>query len=148
MDRIDRKIIAQLQRDASIANSELADRVGLAPSSCLRRVRRLKDEGVIQRIVAITDGSRLGRGLKAVVTVEFSDHAASIRDDWADSLLDEPEVTQVYFVSGRTDAVVVLSFGRMEEFPDLSRRLFAERPEIQKFETMFVLKQHKFEPGH
>ena len=82
MDRIDRKILNQLQKDASIANNDLADLVGLAPSSCLRRVRQLKQKGVITGVIALTDPKRMGRPLKAIVTVKLADHGVTARKQW------------------------------------------------------------------
>jgi len=74
MDRIDRKILNLMQRDASRTNADIADEVGLSPSTCLRRVQRLRKTGVIEKIVAILNPSRAGRGIKALVTVELKLH--------------------------------------------------------------------------
>ena len=74
MDRIDRKLLNLMQRDASRTNVDMADEVGLSPSSCLRRIRRLRKEGIIDRIVAILNSARSGRVIKALVTVELKLH--------------------------------------------------------------------------
>ncbi len=144
MDRIDRKILALLQEDASIANNDLADRVGLAPSSCLRRVRQLKADGTITRTIALTDPKKMGRALKAIITVKLADHGKAARRDWLYDLDDEDAVSQVYSVSGETDVVVALSLADMDEFQDLSERLFSDNQNVVQFTTMFVLEQHKF----
>ena len=81
MDRIDRKILSILQQDASIANNDLAGRVALAPSSCLRRVRRLKADGIITRTIVLTDPKKIGRALKAIITVRLADHGKAARRD-------------------------------------------------------------------
>ncbi|CAN0589621.1 unnamed protein product, partial [Ectocarpus sp. 12 AP-2014] len=74
MDQLDRKILNLLQRDASRSNVSVAEEVGLSPSSCLRRVRRLHTTGIIDRTVAILNPAKTGRGLKALVTVELKLH--------------------------------------------------------------------------
>jgi len=74
MDRIDRKLLNLLQNDASRTNVDMADEVGLSPSSCLRRLQRLRKSGVIDRIVAILNPAKAGRVLKALVTVELKLH--------------------------------------------------------------------------
>ena len=74
MDRIDKRLLNLLQDDASRTNAELADLVGLSPSSCLRRIRRLKDAGIIDRVVALLSPAKAGRGLKAIVTIELERH--------------------------------------------------------------------------
>lgn len=145
MDRIDLKILAILQEDASIANNDLADRVGLAPSSCLRRVRQLKARGIITRTIALTDPKKVGRALKAIITVRLADHGKTARRGWLGDLDDEKAVSQVYSVSGETDVVVVLNLADMDEFQDLSERLLSDNQNVIQFTTMFVLEQHKFE---
>ncbi len=145
MDRIDRKILALLQEDASIPNNDLADRVGLAPSSCLRRVRQLKAEGIISRTIVLTDPKKMGRALKAIITVRLADHGKAARRDWLGDLDCEEAVSQVYSVSGETDVVVMLNLTDMDEFQDLSERLFSDNHNVIQFTTMFVLEQHKFE---
>ena len=69
MDALDRKILAQLQRDASLTNAQLSEKVALSPSSCLRRVKRLKADGMIDTVVALCNPAALGRGLTAIVEV-------------------------------------------------------------------------------
>jgi len=144
MDRIDRKILDQLQKDASIANNDLADLVGLAPSSCLRRVRQLKAAGVITRTIALTDPEKMGRNLKAIVTIKLADHGASAREKWMRHLNDEPVISQIYTVSGETDVVVILILRHMREFKEISQRLFSEDENVIQFQSLFVLEEHKF----
>lgn len=148
MDQIDRNILNYLQRDASIRNVDLANRVGLAPSSCLRRVRNLRKEGIITGSVVLTDGEKMGRNVKAIVSVKFLDHRNDALNDWLVSLALERAVSQVYSVSGETDAVVFLTLANMKEFQELSQRLFAGNPNVAQFVTQFVLEQHKFELAH
>lgn len=145
MDQIDRKILNYLQRDASIRNVDLADRVGLAPSSCLRRVRNLWKEGIISGSVVLTDSEKMGRNVKCIVSVKLFDHGNDARENWLALLGQESAVSQVYSVSGETDAVVFLSLANMKEFQELSQVLFAGNPNVIQFVTQFVLEEHKFE---
>lgn len=145
MDHIDKNILALLQKDASIANNDLADLVGLAPSSCLRRVRRLKADGIITRTIALTDPKKMGRALKAIVTVKLADHGKTARRDWLADLDQEMAVSEVYSVSGETDVVVMLSLTGMDEFQQLSERAFSDNENVVQFTTMFVLEQHKLD---
>jgi DNA-binding Lrp family transcriptional regulator len=145
MDRIDRKILSELQKDASIANNDLADRVGLAPSSCLRRVRSLKEKGVITGVIALTDPKKMNRPLKAIVTVKLADHGVSARKQWLSDMNKEPAISQIYSVSGETDTVVFMNLADMEEFQALSQTLFAEDDNVLQYQSLFVLEQHKFD---
>ncbi len=145
MDRIDRKILDYLQKDASIANSELASRVGLSPSSCLRRVRRLKATGIITKTIALTDPEKMGRNVKAIVTVKLADHSITARKDWLLQLKDEKAVSQVYSVSGETDVVIILTLMHMREFQEISQHLFSDNKNVIQFQSLFVLEECKFD---
>lgn len=145
MDRIDRNILNHLQKDASIANNDLADKVGLAPSSCLRRVRRLKANGTIAKTIALMDPKKMGRDLKAVVTIKLADHGKAAREGWILQLKGERAVSQVYMVSGETDVVVVLMLADMGEFQNVSQYLFSEDENVLQFQTLFVLEELKFD---
>lgn len=143
MDRIDRKLLALLQEDASRTNVELADLVALSPSSCLRRIRRLKDAGVIERIVAVLDPAKAGRTLKAVVTVELERHGEQYMREFLGQAVREQAVMQAYGVSGQTDVVLMLRMADMEEFDALCERLFHERSNVARYYTMFAIRTAK-----
>src|SRR5262245_16928002 len=74
LDELDRRILTELQRDAGITNQELADRVGLSPSPCLRRVKALEDAGVLQKRVALLDRKQLGLTLTALIQISMDRH--------------------------------------------------------------------------
>ena len=143
MDRIDRRLLNLLQDDASRTNAQLAELVGLSPSSCLRRIRRLKDAGIIDRVVALLVPARTGRGLKAIVTVELERHGEQHLRQFLDLVIREPAVTQAYSVSGSTDAVLMLRLMDMDEFDTLCERLFRDRTNVARYYTMFVIRTAK-----
>jgi DNA-binding Lrp family transcriptional regulator len=143
MDKIDRKLLNLLQDDASRTNAELADLVGLSPSSCLRRVRRLKKSGVINRVVALLSSAKTGRGMKAIVTVHLERHGEQYMRDFLDLAAQEPAVIQAYSVSGETDAVLMLRLTDMEEFDAMCERLFRGRSNVARYYTMFVIRTAK-----
>ena len=116
MDRIDRNILNLMQRDASRTNAELAEAVGLSPSTCLRRVRKLRAAGIIQRIVAVLNPARTGRVLKAMVTVELKLHGDQHMRRFLDLAVAEEAVAQAYAVTCETDVVLLLRLRDMEEF--------------------------------
>ncbi|MCW2305741.1 Lrp/AsnC family transcriptional regulator [Rhodobium gokarnense] len=145
MDRLDKKILNLLQRDASRTNVALAEEVGLSPSSCLRRVRRLGRSGIIARIVAILDPARAGRVLKALVTVELKLHGEQHMRRFLDLAVAEEAVAQAYAVTGEIDVVLVLRLKDMEEFDGLCDRLFRDRTNVARFYTMMVIRTAKDE---
>ena len=143
MDKIDRKLLNLLQDDASRTNAELAELVGLSPSSCLRRIRQLKQSGVISRVVALLAPAKAGRGMKAIVTVELERHGEQYVRDFLESAAQETAVTQAYSVSDQTDAVLMLRLTDMDEFDALCDRLFRERSNVARYYTMFVIRTAK-----
>jgi Lrp/AsnC family leucine-responsive transcriptional regulator len=145
MDRIDRKLLNLLQRDASRTNAAMADEVGLSPSSCLRRIRRLDQTGVIDRIVAILNPARTGRMLKALVTVELKLHGEQYMRQFLDLAIREHAVAQAYAVTGDVDVVLMLQLRDMEEFDALCDRLFRDQTNVARFVTMMVIRTAKNE---
>jgi Lrp/AsnC family transcriptional regulator, leucine-responsive regulatory protein len=143
MDRIDRRLLNLLQEDASRTNARLAEAVGLSPSSCLRRIRRLKSAGIIDRIVAVLRPAKAGRAMKAIVTVELERHGELPTRRFLELVAKEPAVIQAYSVSGETDAVLMLSLRDMEEFDALCERLFRSRSNVARYYTMFVIRTAK-----
>jgi Lrp/AsnC family transcriptional regulator, leucine-responsive regulatory protein len=143
MDRIDRKLLKLLQEDASRTNANLAAEVGLSPSSCLRRIRRLKSAGIIDRVVALLNPAKAGRGMKAIVTVELERHGEQHMRRFLELAVMEPAVIQAYSVSGSTDAVLMLRLTDMEEFDALCERLFRDRTNVARYYTMFVIRTAK-----
>jgi Lrp/AsnC family leucine-responsive transcriptional regulator len=145
MDRIDRKLLNLLQRDASRTNADMADEVGLSPSSCLRRIRRLGQTGIIDRIVAILNPAKSGRMLKALVTVELKLHGEQHMRRFLDLAISEEAVAQAYAVTGEVDVVLMLHLRDMEEFDALCDRLFRNRTNVARFFTMMVIRTAKNE---
>lgn len=145
MDRIDRKILNLMQRDASRTNADIAETVGLSPSTCLRRVQRLRKTGVIEKIVAILNPSRAGRGIKALVTVELKLHGEQHMRQCLNLAVQEDAVSHAYSVTGETDVVLMLRLVDMEEFDALCDRLFRDQTNVARFFTMMIIRTAKEE---
>lgn len=103
LDAIDRRIIAELQADARLSNVDLADRVGLSPSPCLRRVKRLEREGYIEGYRAALRRERIGLGFSVFIAVKIVDHANERALKFEKSINAMPEVIACHLVSGEAD---------------------------------------------
>lgn len=145
MDRIDRKLLNLLQQDASRTNVALADEVGLSPSSCLRRIQRLTKSGIIDRIVAVLNPAKAGRGIKALVSVELKLHGEPHMRRFLKAATAEEAVSHAYAVTGATDVVLMLRLRDMEEFEGLCDRLFADETNVARFFTMMIIRTAKEE---
>ena len=120
LDRVDLKLLSQLQRDASLSNLELADRVGLSPTPCARRVKRLVSAGFIERQVAVLNPEKLGYDLTAHVSISMDRHTPDRFESFEREIRELPEVVECAIVTGQ-DAdfllkAVVRDMRHYEEF--------------------------------
>jgi DNA-binding Lrp family transcriptional regulator len=145
LDRIDRQILHALQNDGRLSNKELAARVGLAPSSCLSRVKRLQDEGVLQGFHARVSPRALGIGLQAMIQVEFRAHSREIIERFRDEVLARREVLAVFYVAGRTDFLVHVGVADAEHLRALVMDAFTTGTDVRHVETNLIF-EHRADP--
>lgn len=138
LDRIDCEIVARLQNDARISNKELAGEVGLSPSSCLERVRRLHEAGVIRGHHADVDPAALGVGLEAMVSIQLARHSADVVDGFRRRSLARPEVVAVYYLAGGTDFLVHVAVRGPVHLRDLVLEAFSTRDDVARVETSLI----------
>jgi len=103
LDAMDRRILSELQREGRLTNQELADRVGLSPSPCLRRMRRLEETGVLVDYVALVDAVKVGLEITAFAQVALERQDAEHLDRFERSVADWPEVLECYLMTGNVD---------------------------------------------
>jgi DNA-binding Lrp family transcriptional regulator len=103
LDEIDRRILRTLQEDGRIQNVELAEKVGLSPSPCLRRVRLLEEAGVIERYVALLNASKIGVGLTVFVRVWLKSQDAKTVDKFTAEIQRIPEIVECHLMAGDSD---------------------------------------------
>ena len=135
LDRIDRELLAHLQKDARMSNKELAAAVSLAPSTCLQRVRRLRDTGVIRGAHAEVDPPCLGIALQAMVMVRLQNQSREVVESLHRSLLRRPEVLAIYEVAGRMDFHVHVGVRDTGHLRELTIDGLRSRPEVRQVET-------------
>ncbi|MBX2830247.1 MAG: Lrp/AsnC family transcriptional regulator [Rhodospirillales bacterium] len=147
LDPIDTKILRLLQDNADIPNAELADKIGLSPSACLRRVAKLRDTGVIRKTVAVIDPAHIGRPLSAVINLEFHRHGNRYRQDFIRKAGALDAVRQCYVVTGEVTGVLVLHMRDMTEYTELCETLFDVDDNIVWYRTYIVTEVLKDDPG-
>jgi DNA-binding Lrp family transcriptional regulator len=138
LDRIDFEILDHLQNDARLSNKELAARVALAPSSCLQRVRRLRETGVIQGYHAQVNPEALGIGLQAMVAVRLGQHSAAGVDGFFATISAHPAVVALYYLSGATDFLVHVAVKSVEDLRRLVADTISSRAGVVHVETSLV----------
>ncbi len=150
LDAIDLKLLDALQRDASATNQKLAAAVGISPPTCLRRVQRLWQEGLIERQVALLSPDRLaavlGHGLQAVVEISLDRQDAESLDAFEARVIADDAVQQCWRVSPGPDFVLVVAARDMPDYGALVQRLFTADANVRNVKAFFSLKRAKFEP--
>ncbi len=141
LDRIDRGLVAALQRDARISNKDLAASVGLAPSTCLERVRALRSRGVIAGFHAEVAREALGRGLEAILEIRVRPHSRRHVDAFWRAVLALPEVMEVFHVTGDADFLLHVGVADTEALRDFVLDRLTVRPEVSHVETHIVFGQ-------
>ena len=148
MDSIDLALLDQLQADASLTNQELAAKVHISPPTCLRRVKRLREAGVIEREVAIVDPQRLaavfGHGLQAVVEITLERQGDEEQQAFEARVIADAAVQQCYRVSPGPDFVLVVQAPDMPGYLALAQRLFTADANVRNVKAFFAVKRAKF----
>lgn len=145
LDDLDRRILNQLQHDASLTNQALAERVHASPPTCLRRVRRLTELGVIAKQVAILDPSKLGSTLTAIIEVTLDIQSAEHLQAFEETVLCEPAILQCYRVSTGPDFVLIAHVLDMPAYHALVHRALTAAANVRNVRTFFSVYRSKFD---
>ncbi|MEM7224199.1 MAG: Lrp/AsnC family transcriptional regulator [Pseudomonadota bacterium] len=139
MNRLDLKLLELVQQNNRLTAEELSDSVGLSPSACQRRLKRLREEGVIVADVSVVAPEALGRRLTMIVQVTLERERPDLIDTFKRSMIATPEVMQCFYVTGDADFVMILTVKDMKDYEDFTKRFFIENSNIQRFNTIVVM---------
>jgi Lrp/AsnC family transcriptional regulator, leucine-responsive regulatory protein len=145
-DAIDRRLLNLLQDDCSLTNQALAERAHISPPTCLRRVKRLQDAGLIERQIAILAADKFGAGLTAIVEISLEHQAAERQADFELRVREEAAVQQCYRVSPGPDFVLIVAVTDMPAYHALAHRLFTAQANVRNVRTFFSVNRSKFAP--
>lgn len=143
LDRIDLKILLCLQSNAKRTNQDLADEVGLSPSSCLQRVRRLEKSGFIDRYLTVVNLPKLCRNVTCIATVTMKQHSENDFDFFEKTVKNIPEVIECYTVSGSFDFVLKIVCSDMTRYLELNNELLNTGSNIENISTHVVMNENK-----
>ncbi len=144
LDKIDRKILNYLQENNQLTNLDLAEKVGISPPPCFRRVKRLRDLGVIAKDVSIIDPLKVGQCLIVFVSVTLEKQREDMLSYFERNMLEQEEVVQCYFISGEIDYHLVVHVRDMNHYHEFSRRVFVKEANIKMFRSSFCLSRVKY----
>lgn len=143
LDRIDRQLLELLQADGRLSNIELADRVSLSPSPCLRRVRALEESGVIRKYVALLEPGRVGLGLLAFVNVKLEKRGSMPVADFARAVQTWSEVVACYSMTGDMDYLLRVHVEDLEHYSRFVMNKVLKHPAVIDVKSNFVLERIK-----
>ena len=145
LEPIDIRLLDALQGDASITNQALAARLGTSPATCLRRVKRLRDAGVIERQVAIVSPQKIGHGLTAIVEVTLDRQSAEALAAFEARAVAEAAVQQCHRVSPGPDFILTIQVADMAAYDALVQRLFTDDANVRNVKAFFSVHRAKFD---
>ena len=148
LDRIDRAILNLLQRDGRLTNAALAEAVHLSPSACLRRVRRLEDEGVIDRYVMLVDPAVVGRGTDVYVEISVTSQREDVLDAFEAAVVECPEVMSCHLMAGNADYLLHMVVADVADFERVHRDHLARLPGVANLRSNFAIRAVHDDPYH
>jgi len=144
IDAIDRKLLHELQRDASISHAELAERVGASTASCWRRIRALEADGVLGRQVRLVNAARLGRGVNVICHIKIKNHSIDTTEAFEDFIASRDEIIECYSMSGDWDYLLRIMVSDVEDYNRFLMRTVLRHPSVATGSSHFALSQVKY----
>lgn len=142
LDRLDRRILEQLQEDASLTNQQLAEKVGLSPSPCLRRVKALEEAGIIERRVTILDRKKLGLSLTVVILIGMDRHTPERFEQFESRVSALDEVQECYLITGQeADYMLKVVIPDMDHYHDFLLNKITRIAGVSGVHSSFVLRR-------
>lgn len=144
LDKLDRKLLNLLQKDNQISTRVLADKLHISQPTCLRRIKELRETGVISAEVALVDPFALGYGMLAFLEISLTDQSDEHMREFEACMNKEPEVMQCYFVSGEYDYFLAIHVIDMDAYYQFVRRVISGSGNVRHFHSRFPMKRAKF----
>ncbi len=144
LDRFDRQLLNLVQQDAALTAEQLAEQVSLSPSAIQRRLKRLREQGVIVRQVAVLDPALVGRPMSFIASVQLDSERADQMATLRAWIAAQPQVQQAFYVTGEADFILVVTAPDAQAYEALMASLLADNPNVKRYTTsvaMSVLKR-------
>jgi len=142
MDRLDKRILNELQADGTLTNAELAERVGLSATPCARRVKQLEEEGVIARRVVLLNASKLGLKLHALVQISMDKHTPDRFEHFESEVKKHPEVIELMLITGQSaDYLLKLVLPDMDHYHDFLLNKITRIEGVADVHSSFIMRR-------
>jgi Lrp/AsnC family leucine-responsive transcriptional regulator len=144
LDRLDRTILRELQQDGRLTNVELAKRVRLSPSPCLRRVKSLEDRGYIRSYCAVLDRPAMGRGLHVFVMVSLASQRQESLEQFEQSVAELDEVLECYLMAGESDYLLGVAVADLDAYQRFFTKKLGELPGVASIRSLIAMRTVKY----
>jgi DNA-binding Lrp family transcriptional regulator len=143
LDAIDRAILVELQADGRLSNVELAQRVNLSPSACLRRVKQLEDSGVIAQYVALLNPKLVGQHGVSFTIINLATMSNALLEAFETAVRETPEILDCYYVAGANDYLIRFAYRDAEDLERFHTEVLMRLPGVERSNSMMVLRTVK-----
>jgi Lrp/AsnC family transcriptional regulator, leucine-responsive regulatory protein len=147
LDKIDRRLLRELQRDNQLTNLQLAEKVNLSPPTCMRRVRRLREAMVIVADVSLIDPQKIGPSLSVFVEIVLERHNEEVQRKFEQKMQKAPQVMECYMVSGQIDFMIVVQVPNIDTYQHFLRTVLTTDPDVKNVRSIFTLNRSKYRTG-
>ena len=144
IDVLDRRILIELQADASLSTSDLAERVGSSSASVWRRVKALEAQGVLLKAVRLVDAQKVGRGVDVICHVRMNSHVRDARSAFEDFIIERPEVLECFSMTGEWDYLLRVVVADVAGYEQFLMRVLLEHPSVDNASSHFALSRTKY----
>ena len=144
LDSIDRRILAELQADASLSHADLAERVSTSTASCWRRIKALESAGILKGAVRLIDAEKVERGVNVLCNLRVKSHAREVRASFEEFVRDRPEIMECYSMSGGWDYLLRIVAADVADYERFLMRILLEHPSVGAASSHFALSLTKY----
>jgi len=145
IDKVDLELLTVIYKDSRLSNKDLAESIGIAPSTSLERVRRMNNAGIIKGYFADVDYKALGINMQVMAAIRLEKHSQEMVNNFRDSILNTREVISVFHMGGENDFIVHLAVADAEHLRDFVFEAFTSRPEVNHVETAVIYEYRRSE---
>jgi len=140
LDRIDRAIVSALQHNARLSNVDLAERVGLSQSACLRRVKQLEDSGIIEGYQAVISNRAIGQTITAIIQITLNSQSVQYLSEFEKAVERCPYIVACFLMSGESDYVIRVNATDMEHFEQIHKHWLSTLPRVSRMQSSFAMR--------
>lgn len=140
LDPTDTRILKHLQKDGRISNQDLADKVNLSPSACLRRVRRLEQDGIIDGYMALLNPTAVGRTSNIFIEITLTSQSEAVLDAFETAIAKVPDVMECYLMAGEADYLVRVAVPSAEDYERVHKAYLSRLPGVARIRSIFAMR--------